>query len=319
MQKIRWGIMGTGRIAGVFCNTLKELEQAEIYAVASRNEEKAEEFGGRYNAEKCYGSYEELVADDRVDIIYVATPIMCHYDNVKLCLEAGKHVLCEKAITRSAEQARELYELAKAKKLFLMEGMWSKCQPVFCKLVEWNREGKFGEIKAMDVRFYTYGNKDHRLVRDKNQGGVLFDLIIYPLTYVCSLLGYDPVKMNALAVIGGDDTDIMDSVQVKYGNGAFAAITGGVSHERQISLYVQGTKGRLLINKEFFFQAQHAVLEDWHGQTLEEFYGPFMISGYEYEAIEAMECIANGKTESDLVPMDETIRILELLEECSKQ
>ncbi len=318
MQKIRWGIMGTGRIAGVFCNTLKELEQAEIYAVASRSEEKAIDFGRKYQAVKCYGSYEELVADEQVDIIYVATPIMCHYDNVMLCLKAGKHVLCEKAITRSVEQARELYALSQEKNLFLMEGMWSKCQPVFRKLLEWNREGKFGEIKAIDARFYTYGGKDHRLVKYKNQGGVLFDLVIYPLTYVCSLLGYDPKEIHALSVIGGDDTDIMGSIQLQYENGAFATITSGVSHERQISLYIQGTKGRLLINKEFFFQAQQAVLEDWNCQPAEEFDGPFMISGYEYEAMEAMECISQGKTQSELVPMEETIAILELLEACSK-
>lgn len=316
MKKIRWGIMGTGRIAGVFCNMLKDLEQAEIYAVASRNQEKATEFGAKYCATACYGSYEELVEDPQVDIIYIATPIACHYENVKLCLNAGKHVLCEKALTQSSAQAKELYALSQEKNVFLMEALWTKCQPVFRKIMEWNQEGKLGKIQAIEARFYTLGGRDHRLVKNRNQGGVLFDLVIYPLMYTCALMGYKPQNINALAVIGGDDIDIMDSIQLLYEDGAFASITSGVSHEHQISLYIQGTEGRILIQNEFFFQAQHVVLEDWNGQPKETFEGTFQISGYEYEAIEAMECIAQGKTQSDLIPMEDTIAILELLEEC---
>lgn len=316
MKKIRWGIMGTGRIAGVFCNMLKDLEQAQIYAVASRNQEKATEFGAKYGATACYGTYEELVQDPQVDIIYIATPIACHYENVKLCLNAGKHVLCEKALTQSSAQAKELYALSQEKNVFLMEALWTKCQPVFRKIMEWKKEGKLGQIQAIEARFYTLGGRDHRLVKNRNQGGVLFDLVIYPLMYTCALLGYKPQNINALAVIGGDDIDIMDSIQLLYEDGAFASITSGVSHERQISLYIQGTEGRILIQNEFFFQAQHVVLEDWNGQPKETFDGTFRISGYEYEAIEAMECIAQGKTQSDLIPMQDTIAILELLEEC---
>ena len=153
MKKIRWGIMGTGRIAGVFCDMLKELAPAIIYAVASRTEEKALAFGQKYGAEKCYGSYEELVEDDNVDIIYVATPIGCHYENVKLCLEAGRHVLCEKAFTQNAAEAKDLYEIAGEKQLFLMEALWTKCQPVFQKIMEWKNTGKFGKIQGVEARF----------------------------------------------------------------------------------------------------------------------------------------------------------------------
>ncbi|MBQ8816588.1 MAG: Gfo/Idh/MocA family oxidoreductase [Lachnospiraceae bacterium] len=316
MQKIRWGIMGTGRIAGIFCDMLKELEQAEIYAVASRSVEKASAFGGKYHAVKCYGSYEELVADTQVDIIYVATPIACHYDNVKLCLNGGKHVLCEKAFTQSAAEARELYALSQEKQLFLMEALWTKCQPVFRKIMEWKRDGKFGEIQAVDARFYTSATKEHRLIKNRSQGGVLFDLAIYPLMYACALLGYDPQNIHAIAVKGGDDIDIVESIQLQYANGSFAALTSGLSQERQISLYVQGTRGRLLFQEESFFQARKAVLVDWSNQPIEEFEAPFMINGYEYEAIEAMQCISQHKTQSELIPMEDTIAVLELLEQC---
>ncbi len=316
MQKTRWGIMGTGRIAGIFCSMLKELEQADIYAIASRSLEKATAFADKFPARVTYGSYEELVNDKEVDIIYIATPIACHYEHVKLCLNAGKHVLCEKALTASSAQARELYAISQTKQVLLMEALWTKCQPVFRKVLEWKKEGKFGEIQAIDARFYTTATKEHRLIKYKEQGGVLFDLMIYPLMYTCSLLGYQPNQIHAAAIKGGDDIDITESIQLLYENGSFAALTGGLSQERQISLYIQGTKGRLIISEEFFFQATKAVLVDWSNEIIDQIEAPFAINGYEYEALEAMQCIAQGKTQSRLMPMEDTIAALELLEKC---
>lgn len=316
MKKIRWGIMGTGRIANVFCDMLRNLEQAEIYAVGSRDFEKASLFGKKYQVKHCYGSYEGLATDEKIDIIYVATPITCHYHNVKLCLESGKHVLCEKAFTQSVEQARELYELSKRKQLFLMEALWTKCQPTFRKIMQWNQEGKLGQIQAVDAKFYTMGNSEHRLIKYKNQGGVLYDLSIYPLMYACALLGYSPKTIHALAVMGGDNIDITNSIQLQYENGAIATLTSGVAHERQVSLYIQGTKGRILISNEFFFCAQHVELVDWNNNLIEQFDGIFSVNGYEYEAIEAMNCIWERKTQSQLIPMDHTIAILGILEKC---
>lgn len=318
-EKIRWGILGTGRIARKFCDTLKELPQALICAVGSRSPETAERFGMEYGIAHCYGSYEELAQDKDVDIIYVATPIACHYENVKLCLNAGKHVLCEKAFTQNVAEAEELYHLAQEKNLFLMEAMWTKCHPVFRKVMEWKEQGKFGEIQAVEAKFYTCATTEHRLMKNRAQGGSLYDLTIYPLTYACALLGYEPERISALAVKGGDEVDVMESIQLSYADGHFASLTGGLSCERQVSLYIHGTKARVLINREFFFQAQRVVLLDWQNQPIEEFEEPFAISGYEYEAREAMECVSRGSATSSLVPMEETIQVIKLMEECRRQ
>lgn len=317
-KKIRWGIMGLGRIAGVFCDMLKELEQAEIYAVASRTIEKAESFGEKYHAVKCYGSYEELVKDENVDIIYIATPIGCHYEHAKLCLEAGKNVLCEKALTMHAYEAEELYALAKEKQLFFMEAVWSKCHPVYRKLMEWKKEGKFGQIQSVEARIFTLGSRQHRLLK-KNEGGVLYDLTIYPLVYACSLLGYEPTEVRAMAVKDGEDVDVVDSVQLHYENGAFATLVGALSCERQGSLYIHGTEGKVLIHKERFHQAQYVELLDWNNQLIDSLDAPFMVNGYEYEALEAMKCLSEGRTESELIPMEETIALIRLMEECKRQ
>ncbi len=321
-KKIRWGIMGTGRIAGKFCDMLSMLAEEEpltIYAVASRDREKAIEFGARYDIAECYGSYEELAADPEVDLIYVATPVGCHYDNVRLCLQAGKHVLCEKTLTEESGQARELYRLAREKQCFLMEAMWMKCHPVFRKIQEWKENGLFGELQGVECRFYTKADRNHRLYKNRNQGGVLYDLVLYPLTYACSLLGYAPGEISAAAAIGGDDIDIMESIQLFYENGAFATLTGGLSPRRQSSLYIQGTRGRVLIDAEEFHSAQRAALIDWDNQVVEEVEEPFACNGYEYEAMEAMECVRQGRAVSGLVPMEDTIRMIELMEACRRR
>lgn len=322
MDKIKWGIMGTGRIAGKFCDMLKSLareEALEIYAVCSRDAGKAREFGSRYNIPKQYGSYEELAQDPQVDLVYVATPVGCHYENVKLCLESGRNVLCEKTFTEESGQARELYELARSRQLFLMEAMWMKCHPVFQKIREWNVSGMLGEIQGVECKFYTKADKNHRLYQNRRQGGVLYDLVLYPLTYACSLLGYDPKGVSAAAAIGGDHIDIMDSIQLFYENGAFATLTGGLSPRRQSCLYIQGTRGRVLIDGEEFHSAQHAALIDWDNQVVEELDAPFAYNGYEYEAMEAMECVRQGRIASRLVPMEETIAMIGLMEECRRQ
>lgn len=316
---IRWGILGTGRIAHTFCDTLKKLPQAEIYAVGSRKEETAACFGREYGASKWYGSYEKFAADQDVDIVYVATPIGSHYENVKLCLNAGKHVLCEKALTQTAREAEELYALAQEKQLFLMEAMWTKCQPVFQKIMEWKKSGGFGRIQGVEARFYTCATREHRLMKDRNQGGALFDLTIYPFMYACALLGYRPKEIHALAAKGGDEVDVMETIQLAYPDGSLASLTGGLACERQLSLYIHGTKGRVLLEKEHFHTAQKAVLLDWDNRTVEEFDGSFQVNGYEYEAMEAMDCIKRGRTESSLVPVRESIEIIRLLEECQKR
>lgn len=322
MKNIRWGIMGTGRIAGKFCDMLKCLAQEEaleLYAVCSRDLEKAREFGGRYGITKCYGSYEELAQDPQVDLVYVATPVGCHYENVKLCLEAGRNVLCEKTFTEESGQARELYGLAQSRQLFLMEAMWMKCHPVFQKIREWHAAGRLGKIQGVECKFYTKADQNHRLYRNRNQGGVLYDLVLYPLTYACSLLGYEPKGVSAAAAIGGDDIDIMNSIQLFYGDGSFATLTGGLSPRRQTCLYIQGTRGRVLIDNEEFHSAQHVALVDWENQVVEELDAPFACNGYEYEAQEAMECVRQGRTSSSLVPMEETIAMIGLMEECRRQ
>lgn len=318
-REIKWGIIGAGRIAGWFSEGLMVAEGAKRYAVASRTLEKGQDFAKKYGYEKAYGSYEELLQDDKVDIVYVATPVREHYACVKACLEAGKHVLCEKALTVNSQQAKELIDEARERNLFLMEAMWTKCQPVFKQVKNWIADGVLGEIKAVDIRFYTAAGKDHRLYKHDLAGGAFLDLGYYPVTVACSLLGNEPQKIVNHSVIGKTNVDLLDSIILEYEDGKFAHLSCGLGSEKMVSLYILGTKGRITMQKEFFFQAEHAEVLNFDNEVIASYSGPFLKNGYEFEAMEVMECLRNEKRESDIVKLDDTLSVMKILDECRKQ
>lgn len=317
-DKIKWGIIGTGRMAGWFSKGLEAVGDAEKYAVASRTAEKAGHFAEKHGFKKAYGSYEEMILDDEVDIIYIATPIREHYRCIKMCLEGGKHVLCEKCITVNTDELEEVIRIAREKKLFLMEAMWMKCQPVFRQIRESISAGLLGDIKAVDCHFYTAAGKGHRLYRHELAGGALLDLGYYPVTAAVALLGMYPEKVQSHMVIQ-NRVDLQDSIILEYKNGNFAHLACGLGTEKSARLYILGTKGRITIQDDLFFQAQKAVAMDFDNEILAEFQGIFQGNGYEYEAMEAQKCLREHKTESTLVPLEESLAAMKILDSCCRQ
>ncbi len=315
-QEIRWGILGTGRIAGWFAKALTVAEGAVCYGAASRTQEKADAFAAEYGFAKAYGSYEELVKDDAVDVVYIATPVREHFENMKLTLAAGKHVLCEKSLTVNAAQAHEAAALAREKGLFLMEAMWTKCQPVFRTIKKWVDDGVIGEVMAVDASFYTATGKDHRLYKHALAGGALLDLGYYPVTCACAFLGARPSAVFSHSIIGAGNVDYLDSIVLEYAGGKFAHLSTGLGAEKTAGIYILGTKGRISIHDELFFQAQRAQAVDFENNVLASCEEPFLMNGYEYEAMEVMECIRAGKTQSALVPLDDSIAVMEILDRC---
>ncbi len=318
-KEIRWGIMGAGRMANWFTQGLNVAEGACKYAIGSRDIEKGKKFAEEFGYEKAYGSYEEFLQDENIDVVYIATPVRYHYEHIKMCLEAGKNVLCEKSLTVNAAQAKEVAALAREKGLFLMEAMWTKCQPVFREMMNWIKNGVIGDVKAVDINFYTACGKGHRLYKHELAGGAFLDLGFYPVAMACSFLGKHPEKIINHTIMGAGNVDYLDSMVLEYDNGRFAHLSCGLGAEKMVTLYVLGTKGRIAIQDEFFFQAQKAKAMNFDNEILAEVEGPFIANGYEYEAIEVMECLRNGKTESDAVPLDETIAIMEILDACREQ
>lgn len=315
-KEIRWGIMGTGRIAGWFATALQAADGAVCYAAASRTKEKAEAFAKEYGFSKAYGSYEELLKDGAVDVVYIATPVREHYRNIRMCLESDKHVLCEKCLTVNAPQAHEVIALAREKQLFFMEAMWTKCQPVFKKIRQWIGDGVIGEVQAVDASFYTATGKGHRLYRHELAGGALLDLGYYPVTCACAFLGYHPSAVFSHSVIGNGNVDYLDSIILEYEGGRFAHLSTGLGAEKRAGLYILGTKGRISLSEGLFFQAERAQAVDFENNVLASCEEPFLANGYEYEAMEVMDCIRAGRTESALVTLDDTAAVMEILDQC---
>ena len=325
-KKIRFGVIGAGRMAGWFSEGLIVVEDAVRYAVGSRTREKAQAFADKFGFEKAYGSYEEILNDPAVDLVYIATPIREHYANIKAALEAGKPVLCEKSLTVNAAQAEEVVALARSKGLFLMEAMWTNCQPVYRKIKEWAERGLLGEIRAVDGNFYTAAGKGHRLYNAATGGGALLDLGFYPVTFACSFLGMNPDRIQSYTIMGtkagqdGTETagpvDFIDSIVLSYANGSFAHLSTGLGEKKRAAMYLMGTKGRVSLQDELFFQARKAQAFDLDNEVLASIDEPFLKNGYEYEAMEAVRCLQEGRTESELVPLDESIAVMRILNTC---
>ncbi len=312
---VRWGIIGTGRIARSFAEALRG-NGSVMGAVASRSIEKAEKFAEEFGFEKAYGSYEELANDDSIDIVYIATPMSAHHENTLLCLNSGRNVLCEKSIALNCAQAEEMFALAHEKGLFLMEAMWMKFRPSFLKVKQWVDDGRIGKVQFIKADFNNFVpyDKDDRLFKADCGGGALLDLSVYPLTFVTSLLG-EPVNISSHAHIGRDGVDLSNEITLEFEGGAFAATTSGFEVQNRNNAVIAGDKGSILLGDWFFCSAE-CTLYDLDGNPVEERLFPPEINGYEYEIREAERCIESGLKESPLVPKESTMQVMAIMDRC---
>lgn len=319
MEKIRWGILGTGRIARSFSEAINGCDDAEAYAAASRSEKKAEAFAKDFGYKKYYGSYEQLAADPDIDIIYIATPMSSHYDDVMMCLRRDKPVLCEKSVSVNARQLDDMITLAHEKKLFFMEAMWMKCRPAFLKARELVRSGKIGSVTCVKADFCNdvpYDEND-RLFRPDCGGGALLDLGVYVITFAADFLGYYPREIISGARIGAGGVDFGNSVMLKYDGAAYAELSTGFDFTCRNNATVYGTEGSVRFG-DYFFCTNEISLCDKYGNVTEKFTFKNEINGYEYELREAQRCLREGLAESPLVPHSETAAVMDIMDECRR-
>ncbi len=311
-----WGIMGTGRIAHTFAQAVNYVDDACLYAVASRTDEKAAAFGGQYGAKVSYGSYEQMVCDENIDIIYIATPMSAHFENCKLCLEHGKNVLLEKAVTMNAREFEELIALARSKNLFLMEAMWTKCRPTFLKAKEWAKSGAIGDVVMVKADFCNTVKLDRndRLFAKELGGGAILDLGVYTITFACEFLGYKPKTIHCRKRIGATGVDFDAGIMLEYEN-SFASLTCGFDIPCHNNATVIGTKGRIEMGDWFFCTGKARLVSDG-GELIEEVDIQNLCNGYEYEICEAQKMLREGKKESDLVPLCETLDVMKIMDYC---
>ncbi len=313
-EKIRWGILGAGRIANKFCTALVSTPGAVLYAVASRNVTSGKPFSIKYSAVKYYDNYLELVSDPNVDIIYIATPHIFHYEQVRLCLENNKSVLCEKPIGVSYLQTQQMIELATQKKLFLMEGMWTACMPFIKKIKEIIQDGIIGTIANVqaDLGFTAQNNPEDRLLNKALAGGSILDVGVYPISLATLLLGR-PSAIKSVSALTETGVDAYSNIILQYPNGATAQLLSSLIFETPKEVVIMGTKGLIRVDSPWYMATDFSVqLEDGTEKT---YHLPHPNNGFEFEISEVMNCLKDKLLESVLVPHSQTLIVSEIMDE----
>ena len=314
---INWGILGTGSIAKKFATGLTVLDDAKLAAVGSRKQETADVFADEFDVPRRHPSYEALANDPDVDAIYVATPHAFHKANSILCLEAGKAVLCEKPFAINAAEAEEVIGVARERGVFLMEAMWTRFSPVMCKVRERLAEGAIGEprILAADFGFRAGVNPERRLFNPKLGGGALLDVGVYCVSLASMVFGAPPAEIATLAALGETGVDEQSAFILSHGGGELAVLYTAIRTSTHHDARVMGTEGSIHIPQ--FWHPQEATVSA--GGEERRIDAPFVGNGYNYEAAEVMECLRSGKLESDVMPLDETLTIMQTMDRIREQ
>ena len=353
---IRWGILGTGYVAREFARGLSFLADAELLAVGSRTSTSAQQFAREFKVPHWYQSYDELVSNKEIDIVYIATPANRHRDDSVLCLQAGKSVLCEKPFALNALQAKEIIDLARQQKLFCMEAMWMRFLPAIQKVKELIDSGTIGQIRMInaDFGYLVKFDNNSRFFRPELGGGALLDFGVYCLSLAFLLLG-NPAKIQSQAFIGKTGVDEQSAITLSYPQGELAILLATLQARTSNEAVIVGTKGKIRIHEPFcrphqlsitpfselVFSSnissslkQKLIALIQKNRLLQNLYfqlysyvaplilrkhktimQPFTGNGYNYEAAEVIRCLNAGQLESNIMPLNESLRIMEIMDE----
>ena len=316
---MKWGIMATGTIAAKFAKTVAEMgsEGEVLTAVGSRDLQRAREFADTYGIKKAYGSYEELAEDTEIEAVYIATPNNMHFDNAMLCLEGGKHILCEKPFTTNADDAEALYREADKRGLFIMEAFWIRFLPLYERLLRMTERSELGRLRhaRCDYGFIAKGARLERKLRSELGGGALLDIGIYNLGFLHMLMGAAPEKITSDVHFNQYGTDDFSILQLRYPGGRTAQCMQsiGLQTERRAALYFD----KAAVYLPDFQAAVSMTVKPVDGEeyTVE---CPFDINGFEYEIREASRCVSCGRTHSDVFRPEDSAAVLRTMDEIRK-
>lgn len=314
---INIGIIGAGRIAGIMAATLREMDCVACYGVAARDLDRAERFAKEYGFSKAYGSYEELVQDETVELVYIATPHSHHYEHIKLCLNHGKHVLCEKSFTINEGQAREVLAMAKEKGLLLTEAIWTRYMPMRKTLDDVLASGVIGKPQMLTANLgYLIGQKE-RIMKPELAGGALLDVGIYPLNFAAMVFGGEVKEIVGTAVLTELGVDAQNSMTLIYPDGKMAVLNSsamGLSDRRGV---IYGDKG--FVEVDNINNCEGIRVYDVDRNLVASYETPKQISGYEYEVEACVRAIASGELECPEMPHAETLRMMRWMDELRRQ
>ena len=316
---IRWGVLAPGGIAHAWAAALHARTSSRVVAVGSRALERAESFAAEFGVERSYGSYESLVADSGIDAIYVASPHSEHHDHALLALGGGKPVLVEKAFTRNAAEAASVIETAKARGLLAVEAMWTRFLPHIDVVRRCLEEGVLGEVIAVEADHgqLLYPNGPRRLADPALAGGALLDLAIYPISFAHLVLG-GFTAVEATGTLAATGVDASETVAVIGPQGAIGTLSSTMLAKTPCAAAISGTAARLEVDGWFYQPSAVRLLGPDDGEV-DRYESPSREDGLAYEAAEFARLLAAGMTESDLLPLDETLRIMQVLDDVRAQ
>ena len=326
MKKVRFGVIGPGRIANIFCSDLVKSDMAELYAVASRSMEKAQQFAEKYGAVKAYDSYEALADDKEIDIIYIAAPHMLHKKYSLMCKEKGKSVLCEKPAGINERELQEMIECAKENDVFFMEGMWTRLFPISQEIKKIANNGKLGKVRHIEANFgfgswddENINNKNHRLFSPDMAGGALLDLGVYCVAFAQWVTGKNPINISALAKMAVQGVDANTVFIYEYEDNCTASLQCSICQNTSSIGRVFFDDGR--IELECFYRPFNMEITYGDGRSEkisdnspeEDYYG------FIYEIDHVADCILNGLKESPQHSWKDTLDIVRQMDTIRKQ
>ncbi len=316
MEKLKLGIIGSGWIAEKMAITIAGMEEVEAYAIASRDLAKAQAFAGQWNFRRAYGSYEAMLDDEEVALVYIATPHSHHYEHARMCLLKGKPVLCEKAFTATARQAEEILNLAREKHVFITEAIWTRYMPLSLQVNELLESGVIGQPKILSANLgYPIWNKE-RMLRPELAGGALLDLGVYPINFAFMTFGSDFQEVVSTCVKIDTGMDAQDSMTFTYADGRMAVLHSSMLAKTDRQAIISGTDGHLIV--ENCNNPERITVVDADYRVIARYDAPKQITGYEYQVYACIEALKNGWIESPYMPHAETLRVMRVMDRLRK-
>jgi predicted dehydrogenase len=315
---IHWGVLGPGKISERFAEGIKPVKDAVLHAVGSRSSVRGKQFAKKYHVAKVYLSYQDLVQDPDIDVIYIATPHRFHFEQAKLCLEAGKHVLVEKPITVNAVEADRLFALAKQNDLFVMEAMWTYFLPIYHQVRQWLDAGKIGEVKFISSSFGFRASRDPqgRLLNPELAGGALLDIGIYNLAVSQWVTQQEISSFEVSGLVGDTGVDELVAGFLNFTDGTIAQFNCSYLSPMPNDLSIYGSLGEIHIRPRFWQATEAALVTADQEKTVRK---PFKASGFEYEIDEVCRCLRAGLLESPVLPHRQIATTMRLMDAIRKQ
>ncbi len=306
------GILGAGRIAVTLAETMNKMPEVGCYGVASRDLEKAKVFAKEHGFQHAFGSYEGMLADEEVELIYIATPHSHHYRHMKMCLDAGKHILCEKSFTVNEKQAEEIFRIAKEKKLLVTEAIWTRYMPSRKIINDLLDEKVVGDVRKMTANLnYPLLDKE-RIVKPELAGGALLDVGIYPLNFAYMHFGDKVDRIVSAAQMTEAGVDGENGMILLYEDGRMAVLNSGIHGKSDSEGVFYGTFGCMVV--ENINNPESIKIYNTDRILIREIEVPEQISGYEYEITETISCIKEGKLECPSMPHAETLKMMQVMD-----